>query len=163
MSGFNEKPEGNDLISPLSFSRKGQGLFALMERLPQPIIAAIHGYCVGGGLDLALACDIRIATADAKFGHPGVRMGIITGWGGTQRLPRLIGKLRAKETLYSCDLLDAAEAYRIGLVDRLVPPEKLLEESWKVAQTIVQAKARNVPFGPFVLREERGSSTNREP
>ena len=99
------------------FSRLGQGLMAAIENIPTPVYAAISGYCMGGGLDLALACHRRIAAPNAIFGHQGVALGLITGWGGTQRLPRLIGKARALEMFVAAEKVGAAQALRIGLID----------------------------------------------
>ena len=95
----------------------GQVLMNTVERFPAPVIAAVHGYCMGGGLDLALACHRRIASPHAIFGHRGAALGLITGWGGTQRLPRLVGKTKALEILVAAEKLHATEAKRIGLVD----------------------------------------------
>ena len=99
------------------FSKLGQGLMNAIERFPAPVYAAIHGYCMGGGLDLALACHVRIASPNAIFGHRGAALGLMTGWGGTQRLPRLVGKGRALEMLVGAEKIHASEALRIGLVD----------------------------------------------
>ena len=104
------------------FSRKGQVLFEKIASAPQLTIAAINGYCIGGGLDLALACDIRVASTTANFAHPGARLGIITGWGGTQRLPRVIGKARALEFFVTARRLTSKEALEIGLVSRVGDP-----------------------------------------
>jgi len=104
------------------FSRKGQILFEKIASAPQLTIAAINGYCIGGGLDLALACDIRVASTTAIFAHPGARLGIITGWGGTQRLPRVIGKARALEFFVTARTLTSKEALEIGLVNRVGDP-----------------------------------------
>ena len=104
------------------FSRKGQRLLQTIVEAPQVTIAAINGYCMGGGLDLALACDIRVASRMAVFGHPGARLGIITGWGGTQRLPRVIGEARALEFFITAQNLTSKEALDIGLVSRVGDP-----------------------------------------
>lgn len=106
--------------SAYEFARMGQRLMDAVDRFPAPVIAAIHGYCMGGGLDLALACDRRIAAPNAIFGHRGAALGIMTGWGGTQRLPRLIGKPRALQMFLAAEKIIAREALRIGLVDALV-------------------------------------------
>lgn len=103
--------------SALEFANMGQALMSAVESFPAPVIAAIHGYCMGGGLDLALACRYRIASPHAIFGHRGAALGLITGWGGTQRLPRLIGKGKALEMLVAAEKLTASQALRIGLVD----------------------------------------------
>jgi enoyl-CoA hydratase/carnithine racemase len=100
-----------------AFSKMGQELMNAVEAFPAPVGAAVNGYCMGGGLDLALACHYRIASPHAVFGHRGAALGLITGWGGTQRLPRLIGKARALELLIAAEKLHAREALRIGLVD----------------------------------------------
>lgn len=101
------------------FSRRGQGLMNAIDQFPAPVIAAIRGYCMGGGMDLALACDYRIAAPNAVFGHRGATLGIMTGWGGTQRLPRLIGKSRAMQMFLLAEMVRAEEALKIGLVDRI--------------------------------------------
>jgi enoyl-CoA hydratase len=103
----------------LAFARMGHELMNVVERYPAPVYAAIHSYCMGGGLDLALACHYRIASPHAIFGHRGAALGLITGWGGTQRLPRLVGKAKALEMLVAADKVHAAEALRIGLVDAI--------------------------------------------
>ena len=101
------------------FSRQGQALMLAVDRFPVPVIAAICGYCMGGGMDLALACDYRIASPSAVFGHRGASLGVMTGWGGTQRLPRLIGKPRAMQMFLLAEMVKAEEALRIGLVDKI--------------------------------------------
>jgi enoyl-CoA hydratase/carnithine racemase len=99
------------------FSKAGQALMNAVERFPAPVYAAISGYCMGGGLDLALACHRRIASPNAVFGHRGAALGLITGWGGTQRLPRLVGKAKALQMFAAAERVNAEEALRIGLVD----------------------------------------------
>jgi enoyl-CoA hydratase/carnithine racemase len=101
------------------FSREGQELMMAIDHFPVPVIAAIGGYCMGGGMDLALACDYRIAAPNAVFGHRGASLGVMTGWGGTQRLPRLIGKSRALQMFLLAEMLKVDEALRIGLVDAI--------------------------------------------
>ena len=101
------------------FSKLGQGLMAAITGFPAPVYAAISGYCMGGGLDLALACHHRIASAHAVFGHRGAALGLITGWGGTQRLPRLIGKGRALEIFVAAEKIRAERALQIGLIDAI--------------------------------------------
>jgi enoyl-CoA hydratase len=103
----------------LEFSRLGQSLMAAIEHFPARVCAAISGYCMGGGLDLALACHCRIAAPNAIFGHRGAALGLITGWGGTQRLPRLIGQARALEMFVAAEKVGAAQALRMGLIDRI--------------------------------------------
>jgi enoyl-CoA hydratase/carnithine racemase len=101
------------------FSRRGQALMLAIDQFPVPVIAAIRGYCMGGAMDLALACDHRIAAPNAVFGHRGASLGVITGWGGTQRLPRLIGKPRAMQMFLLAEMVKAEEALKIGLVDAI--------------------------------------------
>ena len=101
------------------FARRGQSLMKKIADSPKLTIAAVNGFCFGGALDLALACDIRIAAPDAVFCHPGANLGIITGWGGTQRLPRLIGEAAALEMFLTARKVDAREALRIGLINRV--------------------------------------------
>ena len=101
----------------LDFSRAGQELMNAIADFPAPVWAAIHGYCMGGGLDLALACHGRVASPHAIFGHRGAALGLITGWGGTQRLPRLVGKARALQMLVAAEKVNAQESRRIGLVE----------------------------------------------
>jgi enoyl-CoA hydratase len=117
-------------------STLGQQLFTDIENLPMPVIAMINGYCFGGGCELAMSCDIRIASDNSKFGQLEINLGFIPGAGGTQRLPRLVGVGRAKEIMYTGRILNAAEAEKIGLIDRLVPQDKLEEEVNKLAGTI---------------------------
>ena len=106
----------------LAFARRGQQLMQAIAAAPQLTIAAVNGYCMGGGLDLALACDLRCAAPDATFAHPGARLGIITGWGGTQRLPKLIGTARALEMFLTARRVTSAEALAYGLVNRVGAP-----------------------------------------
>ena len=108
------------------FSREGQAAFRAIERSSRRVIAAIRGYCFGGGLDLALACHLRIATDDALFAHPGGSLGILTGWGGTQRLARRIGRSRAMEMFVTGRRLGAHEAQECGLISRTAPADELL-------------------------------------
>ena len=102
------------------FAQMGQRLMTAVASFPAPTIAAIQGYCMGGGLDLALACDRRIASTHALFGHRGAALGLITGWGGTQRLPRLVGKARALQMFLATEKLHAPQALHVGLVDAIV-------------------------------------------
>ncbi len=111
------------------FGNLGHKVFDAIENLPQVVIAAVNGYALGGGCELAMACDIRIASTAAKFGQPEVTYGIIPGFGGTQRLPRLVGKGIAKQYLYTGDMFGAEEAYRIGLVNVVTSPEELIPQA----------------------------------
>ena len=133
----------------------GTNLWSAIERVPQPTIAAIHGFCFGGGCELALACDLRIASTDAKFGQPEIKVGIIPGAGGTQRLPRLIGMGRAKEMVLFGEPIDAAEAFRIGLVNRVVPPEQLIDEALTWAEKLVNLPPLGIRAAKMVM--DRGA------
>lgn len=118
--------------SAKDFAKFGQTLFQMIADARQVTIAAINGYCMGGALDLALACDLRVASKDAVFAHPGARLGIITGWGGTQRLPRLIGRARALEFFTTARTLKSIEALEIGLVSCIGDP--VLEWAYRLAR-----------------------------
>lgn len=126
-------------LNPLEarrFSQLGQSVMSKIEGLPQPVIAAVNGFALGGGTELALACDIRLAAENAKFGQPEVTLGLLAGFGGTQRLPRLIGSGRASELLFSGDVINAEEAHEIGLVNHVYPVERLLTEAIELARRI---------------------------
>jgi len=127
---------------------KGHSVMNLIESIDKPVIAAINGFALGGGNELALSCDIRIASEKAKFGQPEVNLGIIPGFGGTQRLPRLVGKGMAKYLIMTGDIISADEALRIGLVERVVPAEELMGNAIKVAQ-VIMSKA---PFAVAVAK-----------
>jgi enoyl-CoA hydratase len=116
------------------FSRRGQGVMATIARSQKPVIAAIRRFCLGGGLDLALACHARIATEDAVFAHPGGALGIITGWGGTQRLPRLIGRARAMEMFVTGSKICAQEALACGLIAGVSSGAKVIAEAFRLAR-----------------------------
>ena len=124
-------------IEGRTWAKVAQAVFNKIENLPKPVIAAINGYALGGGCELSMACDIRIASEKAKFGQPEVSLGIPPGFGGTQRLSRLVGKGRAKELLFTGEMIDAAEAYRIGLANKVVAPEELMEAAKAMAQKII--------------------------
>ncbi len=116
---------------------KGQNVMNLIESIDKPVIGAINGFALGGGCELAMACDMRIASEKAKFGQPEVNLGIIPGFGGTQRLPRLVGKGMGKYLIMTAEMIDAQEAYRIGLVEKIVPAEELMGAAEKIAKTIM--------------------------
>jgi len=115
----------------------GQAMLRAFETMGKPVIAAVNGYALGGGCELAMACHIRIASENAKFGQPEVKLGITPGYGGTQRLPRIVGKGNALQLLLTGETIDAREALRIGLVSKVVPPEKLLAEAEQLMRTIL--------------------------
>jgi enoyl-CoA hydratase len=118
-------------------SERGQRTFRLFETSPKPTLAAVNGFALGGGCELAMSCHLRIASDKAKFGQPEVKLGIVPGYGGSQRLPRLVGKGRALELLLTGDMIDAAEAHRIGLVNRVVSADELMKVSRAILATII--------------------------
>jgi len=118
------------------FSKFGSSVFRQIETCPQPVIAAVNGYALGGGCELALACDIRIASENAKFGQPETSLGVTPGFSGTQRLSRVVGVAKAKELIYTGKAITAEEAYQIGLVNQLATHETLMSEAIKMAETI---------------------------
>jgi enoyl-CoA hydratase len=132
-----------------AFALGGQRIFDRIEQLGKPVIAAVNGYALGGGCELALACHIRIASEKARFGQPEVLLGIMPGYGGSQRLPRLVGRARALEMMLTGTQIDAAEAFRIGLVNRVVPPDTLMEEARRLAGVI----AANAPVAVRAVLE----------
>ena len=115
----------------------GNKIFRQIETLHCPVIAAVNGFALGGGCEISMACDIRIASDNAKFGQPETGLGILPGFGGTQRLARLVGKGRAKELIFTCDMIDANEAYRIGLANKVVPQAELLDTCKAMAEKIM--------------------------
>ena len=128
----------------------GHRVFRLIETTEKPIIAAINGFALGGGCELAMACDIRLASEKAQLGQPEVSLGITPGYGGTQRLTRLVGEGKAKQLVFTGQRIPAAEAYRIGLVDEVYPPESLLEEAVKMAEVI----AANAPLAVRYAKQQ---------
>ena len=124
-------------------ARRGQEIFRRFELSPKPTVAAVNGFALGGGCELAMACQIRIASDAARFGQPEVKLGLIPGYGGTQRLPRLVGRGRALQLLLTGEMIDAQEAFRIGLVNRVVAPEQLLP----AATAMIQQMLMNAPLG----------------
>lgn len=126
-------------MSPLEAKREaadGQQLLFLLERMPQPVIAAVNGFCLGGGNEIAMACDFVYASEKARFGQPEILLGIMPGFGGTQRLPRLVGKAMAKELCMTGEFVKGETALRLGLANKIFPPDELMEETMKTARTI---------------------------
>jgi enoyl-CoA hydratase len=123
-------------VAARDFARMAQKILDRIENSPKPVIAAINGYALGGGCELAMACDLRIASESARLGQPEINLGIIPGWAGTQRLARLVGKGRAKELLFTGEMIDAREAWRIGLVNRVVPAAELMSAARELAVKI---------------------------
>ena len=136
-----------DAATAQAFSRRGHAVMNRIEDGPKPVLAALRGFCLGGGCELALACHIRIAASDARIGLPEVRLGIIPGYGGTQRLARLVGRPTALELLLSARIITAREALAAGLVNRVVAPEELFAD---LSRTGVQDR-RTGPVGRKVL------------
>jgi enoyl-CoA hydratase len=134
--------ENHGAVSAKALAQRGQEVFRRYETSPKPTIAAVNGFALGGGCELAMACHIRIASEAAKFGQPEVKLGLIPGYGGTQRLPRLVGRGRALQLLLTGETIDANEAYRIGLVNRVVPATDLIA----AATTMLQAILANGPL-----------------
>ncbi|MDR0357309.1 MAG: enoyl-CoA hydratase/isomerase family protein [Clostridiales Family XIII bacterium] len=125
------------MIDGRDFTLKGQAVMSLVENIEKPVVAAVNGFALGGGCELAMSCDVRFASEKAKFGQPEVNLGIIPGFGGTQRLQRLVGKGMAKYLIYSAEIIDAAEAMRIGLVEKVFPPDELLSEATAWLQQVL--------------------------
>jgi enoyl-CoA hydratase len=123
-------------VAAHALAARGQALFSLIENCGKPVIAAVNGFALGAGCELALACAIRIASENARFGQPETKLGLIPGYGGTQRLPRLVGMGRALEILLTGDMIPAAEALRIGLVNQVVPSAQLLPQAEALAAKI---------------------------
>ena len=125
---------------------KGFGIFEAPEKFPKPVIAAVNGFALGGGCELAMACDIRIASDRAKLGQPEINLGILPGGGGTQRLPRLVGLGTAYKLLYTGDVIGAEEALRIGLVDEVVPHDQLMDRVRQIATAIAEKSPAALQF-----------------
>jgi enoyl-CoA hydratase len=142
-----------DAVAAVRFARLGHALLNDIEKFPKPVIAAVNGFALGGGCELAMACDIRIAAENARFGQPEVNLGIIPGFGGTLRLSRLVGKGRAKELIFTGDMIDAQEAYRIGLANKVVAAGDLLATARGMAAKIASK-------GPIAVRFAKESVDN---
>ena len=132
--------------------------FYRLEKMPQATIAAVNGFALGGGCELAMSCDIRIAAANAKFGQPECNLGILPGFGGTQRLARLVGKGRAKELIFTCDYITADEAYRIGLANKVVPQEELMDTCMAMAEKILSKGSYAISLAKMCI--ETGMDTD---
>lgn len=141
-------------------SRLRQEIFARIENLPIPVIAAVNGYALGGGLELALACSIRICSDKATFGAPEVKLGIIPGDGGTQRLPRLVGLGRAMELILTGDFIDAQEAFRIGLANKIVPHDELMEKTLELARKIASRPPLAIQYAKQAVNRSQEGDTN---
>lgn len=137
---ISEFPKMNPLQARL-FAQKGQDVFFGLEDLPKPVIACVNGFALGGGLELAMSCDFIYASEKARFGQPEINLGILPGFGGTQRLARLVGRAKAKELCMTGEMIDAATAFQLGLVAKVFPAETLLEETLKVAKAMAAKSA----------------------
>lgn len=144
--------QGRDLMAQKRGAELGQHTFAKLDRLPMPSVALINGFAFGGGLELAMACTFRLASANAKMGQPEIKLGLIPGYGGTQRLPRLIGEARAMELILTGRAIDAAEAERIGLVERVVPHDTLLDEVMALAGQIASNPYLSVRYAKELVK-----------
>lgn len=142
-----------DAVAARDFAQLGHRVMQQIEKGPKPVIAAVNGFALGGGCELAMGCDLRLASDNAKFGQPEVNLGVIPGFGGTQRLPRLVGKGRALELVLTGDMIDAQEAWRIGLVNKVFPQAELLGEAKKVAKKILGK-------GPLAVRLSKEAVSN---
>ena len=129
--------EKHGAVSAKALAQRGQNVFRRFETSPKPTIAAVNGFSLGGGCELAMSCHIRIASDAAKFGQPEVKLGLVPGYGGTQRLTRLVGRGRAMQLLLTGEMIDAQEAYRIGLVNKVVPGAELIGTATSMLQTIL--------------------------
>jgi len=149
-----------DATQAKKFGEDGARLLRKIETLRKVVIAAVNGFALGGGCELSMACDIRIASTKAKFGQPEVGLGIIPGFSGTQRLPRLVGLGKAKELIFTGGHIDAEEAYRIGLVNKVTEKENLLEETYKMAEKIKSNSHVAVKYAKEAIN--RGTETDIE-
>lgn len=141
-----------DAMASYEWSLMGHKLASTIEESPKPVIAAVNGYCLGGGCEIAIACDMRIASHNAKFGVPEMKLGVMCGFGGNIRLPRLVGKTKASEMLLTGNMIDAHEAYRIGLVNNVVPQEDLMETVMKLAADITCKSAIALNFSKKAIQ-----------
>ncbi len=142
-----------DRAAGLAFARRGQSLFTRIERLPKPVVAAVNGFALGGGCEIAMACHVRIASAKARFGQPEVKLGILPGFGGTQRLPRLVGRGVATRLILSGEPIRADEALRVGLVDEVCEPDVLLERARELLRSILANGPRAVAAALAAIRQ----------
>lgn len=143
--------DGHD--AGVKFAQFGQSIFTKIERLHIPVIMAINGYALGGGCELALSGDIRLAADTAQMGQPEVNLGVIPGYGGTQRLARIIGRDRAKGLIFTAERVGAEDAYRLGLVDRIVPSAELLDEAVSLARNLAEKAPRAIALAKIAINE----------
>ncbi len=144
-----------------AFGALGQDVFRLIETMEKPVIAAVNGFALGGGCELAMCCDFRISSPNAVFGQPEVGLGITPGFGGTQRLPRLVGEGMAKQLVYTASNIDANEAFRIGLVNKIVPADTLIDYAFNLAQTIIRNAPQAVRYAKLAINEGMQTDIDR--
>lgn len=142
-----------NMLEGKKFAEFGQSVFSLIEKFEKPVIAAVNGFALGGGCELALSCHIRLASDNAKFGQPEVNLGIIPGYGGTQRLTRLINSGRSAELILTADMIDANEAYRIGLVSKVYAPSELINKAIEMAKKIASKGQQAIRYGLKAIKE----------
>lgn len=143
--------KGMDSVEAVNFSRMGHLTLRMIQDLQQPVIAAVNGFALGGGTEIAIACDFIYASDNARFGLPEVTLGIFPGFGGTQRLPRLIGKGKANEMIFTGKMINAQEAYQMGIVNRVIPQTSLMEETKKTANQIADNGAIGVKLAKMLV------------
>ncbi len=148
-----EEIAGLDPAQGLNFCERGQAVFSRLERLPKPVVAAVNGFALGGGCELAMACHIRVASKHARFGQPEVKLGVLPGFGGTQRLPRLVGRGVATQLILSGEMIDADRALRIGLVNEVVEPDALLERARSVLEQCLANGPRALAASLIAIRD----------
>lgn len=156
--------EMKDMVPPeaLEFARRGHAVMDAIEKMEKPVIAAVNGFALGGGDELALACDIRIASKKARFGQPEIKLGITLGWGGTRRLARLVGPSKAKELIFTGAIIDAEDALKIGLVNKVVEPEKLMEEALALAKDISGKSPLTLKFAKHLVNDWENTTLEKE-
>jgi len=160
VAGADIEMKDMDTFQAREFARKGLSVFRKIELMEKPVIAAVNGFALGGGCELSMCCDIRIASENAKFGQPEVGLGITPGFAGTQRLSRIVGIGKAKELIFTADIIGAEEAYRIGLVNKVVPAEKLMDEAIAMARKILSKGQIAVRYAKEAIN--RGIETDIE-
>lgn len=142
-----------DVEGARQFALLAQRVIGRIEAFPKPVVAAVNGYALGGGCELSMACDLRIAADTARFGQPEVKLGIIPGFAGTQRLARLVGKARAKQMIFTGEMISAAEAERIGLVNRVVPADQLMAETQALVATMTDKSASAIRLSKEAIEQ----------
>ena len=149
-----------DGMSGEAFSKNGSSAFRFIEKMPIPVIAAVNGFALGGGCELAMACHIRIASSNAKFGQPEINLGIIPGYGGTQRLPRLIGRTNALYFMLSGEMIDALKALELGLITEIVESSQLVARAQEIARLLC---SKSAPITKYILQSvDQGLNANMD-